>query len=849
MLNKIFYIFLWLLSFSAFSQNNIHNFDLPAQPLDLALTTLSRQTDMPIIFSYDKVHGFMTQPIHGPFLISDALLAILFKTGLKATITGNGIIVISTINEPKLTAEKPSASIKIAEQGLEVIHVTSSKRLSDIQKLPDSIVVLSGESLASFSNLTLEDASRALPLVNISQAQAAENIFIRGVGSGVNQGFEQSVGLFIDGVYFGRGRSARSQLFDLARVEIIKGPQATLYGKNTVAGVINIVNELPSFDTQGYVTSAYEFVNNGKKIEGVFTAPLSDTVAFRIGTRWYKTDGYLKNSFTHSTQPAKDEGLLRASLLWQEKDKFDLNFKLELADAKIFGRPTQLTKVSPLTEKIQLDADPLAEFSFDYQGSNTGTGPIFSRQHDASNSYNSTMNINYYADKYTLTTTTGLYGYQYVEFSDSDSLSVGYLQQERDSNYTYLGQEIRLASTSFNDFEYMFGVHINSEVLEHTKLTNIDTAVIPEVLNRIVTEYQIPAEALTATREQNFEQKNSSYAVFVDTTFDLTEKLRLNTGLRWTNDKKRIDKSLIFNHLGSNQPHALANEFLPILDIGVPHKFTNLHRKEAALSGGLGINYQSSSKVLWYTKYSRGFKAGGFDEDNIKGLLTAQEFDKETVNAFEMGLKSSFNQDRVRLNIALFHSTFSDLQVSTFDGNSSFNVGNAASATNKGLESDLFIKLPSELDLHLSVGLLDASYDEFIDGPSLVGGSTPRDLSGRNLQYSPDVTIKLNVSKGFSFFGLMDAKFELNAFYTSRYDIPGDLDPVLAQSSYIKLDSKLQLFIDESRWEIALIGKNITNRKTTSWGNDVPSSQFLGSSYFQFIDPPRTIMLQATKLF
>jgi iron complex outermembrane receptor protein len=174
---------------------------------------------------------------------------------------------------------------------LEEIIVTATKRSEGLQEVPIAISVIGGEQIENKSINSMEDLSRYIPNVHMGEASTGTQIFIRGIGSGVNYGFEQSVGTFVDGVYFGRGRSARGQFLDLERVEILKGPQSTLFGKNTIAGALNITTAQPTEEFEGYVSAGYTSEVEAQTVTAVISGPLGDAVRGRLAVRSYEDEG------------------------------------------------------------------------------------------------------------------------------------------------------------------------------------------------------------------------------------------------------------------------------------------------------------------------------------------------------------------------------------------------------------------------------------------------------------------------------------------------------------------------------------------------------------------------------
>lgn len=190
---------------------------------------------------------------------------------------------------------------------LDVVTVTATKREESLQDVPIAVSVLGGDNLAANAISTLEDATALIPNVTVAEGGVADSIFVRGIGSGVNLGFEQSVGTFIDGVYYGRSRSSRNPFFDLERVEVLKGPQSTLFGKNTIAGAFNITSRRPTDSFEGRILTSYEPEFDGRALEAIVSGPLADGVSVRVGGRYYETDGYIENTFTGANDPTRED--------------------------------------------------------------------------------------------------------------------------------------------------------------------------------------------------------------------------------------------------------------------------------------------------------------------------------------------------------------------------------------------------------------------------------------------------------------------------------------------------------------------------------------------------------------
>jgi outer membrane receptor protein involved in Fe transport len=217
---------------------------------------------------------------------------------------------------------------------------------------------------------------------------------------------------------------------------------------------------------------------------------------------------------------------------------------------------------------------------------------------------------------------------------------------------------------------------------------------------------------------------------------------------------------------------------------------------------------------------------------------------------------------RARLNVAIFSSEFEDVQVSTFDGNAGFVVGNAAETEVMGFEADGSVVLTEHLTLNAGFAYLDATYKSFADAACnerqviahiAAGGvrsGCTQDLSGESLQFSPELSGNLALEFATNVTDGMELRAGVDMLYSDEYEVANDLDPAVAQDSYIKVNARIQLASIEQTWSIALLGKNLTDEETTTWGNDVPlAGQGFGETYFQHIDPPRSLEIQARYQF
>lgn len=767
-----------------------------------------------------------------------------------------------------LVAIAPNA----AAQQLDEIIVTATKRAESLQDVPLSIAVIRGDELAQQGIVTLEETTSFIPGVTVAKGNVADSIFIRGIGSGVNQGFEQSVGTFIDGVYYGRGRSSRNPFFDLARVEVLKGPQATLFGKNTIGGAFNITTNRPTSEFEARLMGAYTPEFDTKEVEGIISGPLGDKVSVRLGTRYSESDGFVFNTLTGEDEAATQEHILRGQILFQPTDNFELLLKAESNSYDREGDNYQLTSTSTLLGALTTGADPQTETNFDYVRSGPGTAPGFDFEGDEVDATNYSATLNWGLGDHTLTSITSYNEYDAVADRDADYSSLNFLHQREFQEYSSFGQEIRLTSPTGAAFDYIVGAFYSSEELENYKFVDANFNSVPPVAGFLTGVFGVPVAALEGRRNQDFTQDTTSWAIFGQGTYNLSDTLRLTGGLRYTKDDKDSTKELFYTPINSDVVSPLLSAVYPNLGLGNVQPLRERSRSEDFVTGEAIVEYDMNQDVLLFGRYARGFKAGGFDEDNGQGLEESAEFDREKVDAFEVGAKTTFGNGAGRFNATAFYNDYKDLQVSTYDGISSFIVGNAAEAETYGIEADLAYQVTDNWDLAAAASWLNATYGDYFPGPPLTlpDGSTStvqfpdpnnpgstiavagQDLSGAPLQFAPDVSLSVRTGYEFDVSANWQARFEVNGVYNSGYDIPGDLDPNLAQDDFIKLGGRISLVDQEKGWSLALIGKNLTNEKTSQWGNDLPLSNLLGTTgnnFFRYIDPPRSFTIQVSRDF
>ena len=789
-----------------------------------------------------------------------------------------------------------SASVLSQSLILEEIIVTATKRVVGLQEVPIAISVMSGAEISEKGLTKMEDLAMYMPNVHVAEASAGTQMFIRGIGSGVNYGFEQSVGTFVDGVYFGRGRSARGKFLDIERVEVLKGPQSTLFGKNTVAGALNITTAQPTEEFEGYVSAGYTTELEAMTITSMVSGPLSDTVRGRLAVRAYDDKGYVENLAANGVDGPQNESVyVRGTLAIDLNEDWTATIKAENGYVDIIGRQELISETNAATgPSAALYGSPLgstnfaAGFGYTTYEQNVDDLPLF--DDTESNIFQVTLDGTFaeHGVKIVLASTD----YEFTNSLDSDYSPLKLLNRGRNEEHEQLSAEFIISSPSDDKFEYLAGGFYQQEDLSNARYTHVDMSAVGPLQAGVFGQLNtanpalggasfagmflggnlVPATdsgILDATARSFFSQDAESWSVFAEGTYNLSDTLRVTAGLRYSEDEKEMSKR---GTVGYIDPTAAASTLVPAqlaavygsaLKLATVHSYTR-DRKEDHVTGHVNVQWDMTNDAMVYLELGNGYKAGGFDEDNGMGRQVETlngvsddlaDFEDESVDTIEIGAKINLADGRGRLNIAAFSSTYEDVQVSTFDGNAGFLVGNAAESEVQGIEADVLYRLTEELTLNGAFAYLDATYKSFPGAGCTNAQSiaTPtgcvQDLTGKPLQFAPEhtanvgVTYETELSSGL----LLSAGLDYN--WTDDVVVSADLDDNLVQKSYGKLNARISL-AGNDQWQVSLVGKNITDEATFMWGNDIPlgSLGFKGS-YFKLIDPPRTVELSARMNF
>ncbi|MDT8397442.1 MAG: TonB-dependent receptor [Pseudomonadales bacterium] len=770
-------------------------------------------------------------------------------------------------------AAEPAPSPLLSE-----ILVTARKKEESLSRVPLSLSVIDAERMSAANINKIAELTEFAPNLSMTETGVSTQMYIRGIGSGNNQGFEQSVGQYVDGIYYGRQQLIRSPFLDLQRVEVLRGPQSILFGKNSIAGALNLSTARPTESFEGHLHTLYELKAGQREFSGMLSGPLSADVRARLAYRHLRERGYLHNSLLDRNEVRRDEDALRLSLEWDLNDSLQAALKLERNAFEGLGRQIEIIR-----DEANLNpagSDPLAGLNFSQilqvlDEPHADTRQDFRRQVDADEFSrtavsNATLKLAYAGDRHLLHVVTGLLHYDFSERCDCDYSPASIFAINLHEKFTQFSQEVRLDSSGISPVEWTAGVYY-----QHTDMDSDEGLEIPE--NSLLTklairaaEPQMRALALlggSAALRIN-RQRSQAWALFARLTWSLSDRLRLVLGSRYTREHKNAFRSvdILDTETGTAAPGSLLPRIYleafgihsrQLMGLTLPSGITlqGHHllgtRNENSMTPQLGFEWESNANTLLYLTATTGFKAGGFDARANNPF--SFEFSGERSTAFELGTKKRFADKSLEINLALFHTHYKKLQVSQFDGRLGFNVGNAADTRVRGLEVDGRWAISDHLDLAYAWAWLDFEFIDFSNGNcynrqppdgALVNGVALCDFSGARGQYTPRHKASLVFDYSRPTAAQVEIFSSLMLNYTGRQNIHDNLDPNFLIGNSVRIN--LRAGLRSRHWTLAVMGKNISNEKILTYAGNVPMTApvFGTNTYYAVIDRPRQLALE-----
>ncbi|MEJ8567977.1 TonB-dependent receptor domain-containing protein [Elongatibacter sediminis] len=828
--------------------------DIPPQSLDSALKAFSDATGMQFIYVEADIGSVRTRGVSGTLTADAALQRLLDDTGLQHEYANDNTVRLFRPEAAPPASAPEEARNDPPVRTLEEIVITARKREESLQDVPISVQVVSGEEIREQNIVNLQDLSAQVPNLFVTESYVGDAVYVRGIGSGQNNlGFEQAVGQVIDGFFYGRSRYSRFAFMDVERVEVLKGPQGALIGKNTTAGAINITTARPTREFEAWLQPTYEFEGaEGWSVEGAISGPLSDSVAGRLAFSVIDRDGFIHNTFTGQDDVRANDWSARGSLLWDIADNADLLLQYQTGEIRHDGGNNQLSFCDFTSQQVP-GAPVNVNFTAIFAGiapddctanyERTATAGKFGENVEGKKTdFDSvTATLNWDFDRVQLTSLTGFARYDYRDEQDGDRTYVDVLTNdtfgtlpEFAEDYEQFSQELRISSAVSDQLDLIAGVYF----LDKTQETEY-----------IVHFANLAGQAIsrnTFTREEG-----RTYAAFAQVDYAFNDRWSLTAGARFTYEEKEARSVQVPTELYTYIPQDCT---LPAAGACYRHDISD-DLSENDFSPNLSVQWYPTGDSMFYANVARGFKAGGYDhvlvsdEATDPNILERFVFDPEEVLSYELGTKLTLADGTAQLNAALFRSEFDDLQLGGFLNSTEVinTVTNAGSAITQGVELELRWRPLDRLTLFAAVAYLDSTYDEYTDAPcytlQVTGCVNGRqDLSGEPLQFATDWKGTANAEYVWTLPGGMDVIGWVQYAFVDDFPLQADLDPKLWQDGYGKIDARLTLASADGNWQVSLIGRNLTDKLTSNYGDDVPGQ---AGTVWRSVDAPRSFAVQA----
>jgi len=766
------------------------------------------------------------------------------------------------------TRNTQTAPAQTRTTGLDEIVVTARKREETLQNVPVAVSAVSGDELRRSLASDMTKMAELAPQVSISQGGSGTGavITVRGISSASNDaGLDQSVAIELDNMPLSRGQIIAASLFDIQQVQILQGPQALFFGKNSPAGVISIHSADPTDTFEGYLIAGYEFEARQKFSEGAISGPLNDTLKARLAFRVSDMRGWVKNiavarpgilnpaiiapGANHSYNPGNRDIAVRGTLLWEPSDSFTANLKLTYNDQKrnAGNSTSEPFCLAPTTQPVLLGSIPLPDSDCrkDKVTSHGAVSPEYAANIPYSNGGNpyfdtefalATLTLTQTSDQGNFTSTTGYYNQVTKQLNVSDWSTYATIWAASREKYELFTQELRYDSELDGPLNIMFGAYF-----EHFRRPLTNTPDLFHTFNPQANNYG--SVTMVSKTDGDY------FAAFAQARWDIMPNLELSGGARYSYDRKAMQ--LVNTEVGPSFVSSLYPRGQELRS-----RFSDSH-----ISPEVTLTYHPNEDHTLYGAFKTGYKGGGISNGFLVPRTTtggSLTFEPENAEGFEAGYKATLLDRTLRFDITGYTYKYSNLQVVSYNAETiSFVLQNAASARIKGVQGSVTWLPVDGLTLKGNFGYNDAKYIDFSNAPCFVGqtaaqgcSGTPaaQDLSGKALLRAPKLTFSLGADYATPLSDDVSAEFSVQGTHSSSYQTATDYAPGGLQKGYWLLNASASVSANEGQYELALIGRNLTNTyymlNVNGWSGSNNPNQYVG-----FFNRPREVVLQGTITF
>ncbi|MEM9621205.1 MAG: TonB-dependent receptor [Pseudomonadota bacterium] len=714
----------------------------------------------------------------------------------------------------------------LAQNGnvIEEVVVTAQKRQQNLNDVGISIAVVGEEEIRDRRITMVEEIHVFTPNATVKNVIPGlmPILTVRGVGlNDFNAANNPAIGVYVDEVSLSSLALLSSDLYDLERMEVLKGPQGTLYGRNSTAGALNVVTAKPDPDGRSARISAgagdYELF----EVEGMFNTPLTDTLALRVAGKVIdQGEGFWENDFLGRDVGERDVWMARAQLLWEPTDRTSVLFKIDEQDGSSETGTGNFAGAVPSAFRTDCPNPECMNFA----GYTDTDGDIYRGSFSADPTYNlnqtmANLRIDSDFDFGTLTAITGFIDFDREYSADVDASPLAILDFYNDDEVKQVSQEIRLSGESGSTI-WQVGVFYTDDEVTTTYFGDL-----PGILN--TTTFSLG------------KIESTNFSVFANAEWALSDTLTLITGIRYSDEER--DGLVYTDDLVSLAPASFLS-FAPLGSGPVRLAFVDDTVEDDSVDWKLGLNWQVADEVLVYASASQGTKSGGFFTGVVTSDAQLIPYDAEQLIAYELGIKGQAADMGLSYEAAVFYYDYEDVQ--TFIGDNSGAVpvnrlGNVSGASIYGL--DLFVQWrPPEvtgLTLSAGFGFLDTELDSFVSGADVI----PK---GNEQPDAPEFSTNLNASYEFEVGDGASIRIAADGRYQDETFRGALNEPFTQSEDYWVINARVTLYLQEG-WEFTAWGKNIADDEhMTQFSNNLA----LGNGS-RVHGAPRTWGFTATKHF
>jgi iron complex outermembrane recepter protein len=719
----------------------------------------------------------------------------------------HGLIIAALASTALGSPAFGQATTAASTDGMPDIIVTAERRETRLQDTPISITALSAGQIEAKGVRSINDLAAQVPNLTSTtgpQGSADANFFVRGVGQ-----FDfiitndTGVGVYVDGVFLGRSIGAMLDTADIDRVEVLRGPQGTLFGRNTLGGAISITSVQPKLGDLAVNGRATYGSRNRIDIDGAVNFALGDKAAIRISGVTRNQDGFATNALTGEKFGKTKRDGARATLLFEPTDTLKITLAADYA----------LDKSNP-APSVNLAFAPFPFFPADVnKDRSTDFYTIFASNSPAARNevYGFSGTLAWDFGGATLKSITAYRNLDSFSTSDPDGTGYRLYDQQTTTQQHQFSQELQLSGDAFDDkLGYLIGAYYFRE--QAKQVLNLCFAPITPLPTARFNQCNVWS--------QGNEQKTSSYAVFGQARYNVTDALSLTLGGRYTWE----DKDIVSNQFFDFRPAGFSPAPGIVLPGFVAPIVTNLGSSLSfrKFTPKVGLEWKASDDILVFASYAKGFRSGGFNGRLIAPQTFVPTYEPDTNDTYEVGIKSDLIDRTLRLNLTGFYSKYKGIQQTISDPAVQFRVANAGDAELYGFEAELTATPLAGLRFNLGVGYTSSTFQNV---PVNVGP-----INGNRLPFSPEFTVAvggeyaIDSSVG-TFTPRVDYRFQSRTFFTA-FNLPLE-----QQAPYGLLAARLT-FVDKSeRFSLAVYGDNLTDSKYFTFGQNALQAQGVAYNY------------------